>query len=156
MARRADALASAPAPQPTAHRGLRLLASDSRPPAGRASGGRKAASKRTAQTEPSTDVPFVERVPLEYARCRSLGHSWQHRKTPYNPKEDGGSWQETMGAIGFVSVCDTCNTKRTKWVMRSGALGNTSYDYPDGYSSHGEDRLAPMDWRKSFVVRVFG
>jgi hypothetical protein len=98
----------------------------------------------------------AETVPMEYARCRSLGHTWAHRNKPYNPQDDGGSWYLQSGMAGFVSVCTSCQTKRTKWVMRSGSLGPTTYDYPEGYSTHGEERLRPMDWRRAFVVRVFG
>lgn len=147
MARRAASLQQ---PTEESEVGLRIV--------GAAKRATKSTAKRTSKRALAAveTLPAPERVPIEYASCRSLGHSWQHRKTPYNPQEDGGTWQGSMGAAGFVSVCDSCGTKRTKWVMRSGALGHTSYDYPDGYSTHGEDRLAPMEWRRAFVVRVFG
>lgn len=99
--------------------------------------------------KPSTDVL------VEHAQCRSLGHSWTHRGT-YNPEEDGQTWQHSFGAHGFVSICDSCTAKRIKWIMHNGSLGQMSYQYPEGYSEKGEDRRSTIDWRRTFIVKMFG
>lgn len=139
-------------PAPEADTGLRVT-----PPKRTTRAASKRAGKRAGlAVVPEASGNAAQTVPMEYARCRSLGHTWAHRNKPFNPTDDGGSWYLSSGMAGFVSVCTSCQTKRTKWVMRSGSLGTTTYDYPEGYSTHGEERLRPMDWRKAFVVRVFG
>ena len=60
----------------------------------------------------------------------------------------------SFGTVGLQSQCSECKTWRTKWVTRSGEV-LTRYEYPDGYSLHGDDRLTPQQWRSSFVVRIF-
>lgn len=85
--------------------------------------------------------------PLRFAQCRSLGHEWRHKGTV-----DGGATQ--WGSIGLRSQCSDCKTERTKWVTRSGEV-NTRYEYPDGYSRHGEERISPQQWRSSFVLTLF-
>lgn len=59
-----------------------------------------------------------------------------------------------FGTIGLRSQCADCKTDRIKWVTRSGEV-RTRYDYPDGYSQHGEDKLTTQEWRSSFVLRLF-
>jgi len=59
-----------------------------------------------------------------------------------------------FGTVGLRSQCADCKTDRVKWVTRSGEV-HTRYEYPDGYSMHGEDRLSPKEWRHNFVVRIF-
>jgi len=56
--------------------------------------------------------------------------------------------------IGLQSQCSDCKTWRTKWITRSGEVVNR-YDYPDGYSRRGEDRLTSKQWRSSWAVTLF-
>jgi hypothetical protein len=91
--------------------------------------------------------------PLRFAQCRSLGHEWRHRGTV----TDGDTkrpFGALHGTVGLRSQCADCKTERVKWVTRSGEV-HTRYEYPDGYSLHGEDRMSPQQWRSSFVQRVF-
>jgi hypothetical protein len=60
----------------------------------------------------------------------------------------------TFGTVGLRSQCADCKTSRVKWVTRSGEV-HTRYEYPDGYSLHGDDRMSPQQWRSSFVTKVF-
>ena len=87
-------------------------------------------------------------TPTDYAECRSLGHSWRHNGKPLGPFSDG--------VVGLVSKCSECGAERTKWISRSGALGPNSYRYPENYSQHGDDRLTTVEWRRTFVVTLFG
>lgn len=106
---------------------------------------------------PNTPPATVDKTtPIEFAQCRSLGHQWNHRNTPYSIAEDGPTWQNGLGGVGFVSVCENCLCKRVKWIMRSGSLGRTTYTYPEGYTQHGDDRLSTRDWRRTYIVRSFG
>ena len=90
--------------------------------------------------------------PLRFAQCRSLGHEWRHKGVMQdNNKAPMGV---TFGTVGLQSQCADCKTWRVKWVTRSGEV-HTRYDYPDGYSLHGEDRMTSQQWRSSFVVRIF-
>ena len=89
--------------------------------------------------------------PLLYAQCRAMGHEWRHRghvgadeRRPFNLYE----------SVGLVSQCADCKTRRVKWITRSGEV-MTRYEYPDGYSLHGDDRLTTQQWRSQFVVRLF-
>jgi hypothetical protein len=59
-----------------------------------------------------------------------------------------------FGTIGLRSQCADCKTDRVKWVTRSGEV-RTRYDYPDGYSQHGEEKLSSQEWRHQFVIRIF-
>lgn len=94
---------------------------------------------------------------MNFAQCRAMGHSWQHRQRPVNDADDLG-WSLPTGAeygsVGLVSSCSNCGAKRTKWIGRSGSRGPVRYDYPEGYQTHGEG-LQVLDWRRSFVVRAF-
>jgi hypothetical protein len=98
-------------------------------------------------------APLVSPVvdPHRFAQCRAMGHEWRHKgpvgkddKRPFNMYE----------AAGLVSICPDCKTRRVKWITRSGEV-ITRYEYPDGYSLHGEDRLTTKEWRSSFVVTLF-
>ena len=89
---------------------------------------------------------------MRFAQCRSLGHEWRHKgvvtdnsKAPYGVE---------FGTVGLRSQCADCKTDRVKWVTRSG-LVHTRYEYPEGYSQHGEERLSPQEWRTTFVVRIY-
>lgn len=85
---------------------------------------------------------------LEWARCRSLGHEWTHGN-----RSIGDS---SSGVYAFVSTCEFCGSTRTKYISRSGALGDSRYEYPKTYSQHGDERMSTLEWRRSFVVTVFG
>lgn len=93
----------------------------------------------------------------DYAECRSLGHSWKHRGT-YGSDDTTSKFRAPFGmqsgCIGYHSQCTVCGTDRVKWITRSGDV-ISRYTHPDGYSLHGEDRLSPMEWRRTFVARVF-
>lgn len=90
--------------------------------------------------------------PLRFAQCRSLGHEWRHKGVvAENARAPLGI---SFGTVGLRSQCADCKTDRIKWVTRSGEV-ITRYEYPDGYSLHGDDRLSPQQWRSSFVVRIF-
>lgn len=87
-----------------------------------------------------------------FGQCRSLGHSWSHLSERLDPEQSSSRW----GSIGFRSQCDYCGTVRTKWMTRSGSLGGSTYEYPDGYSQHGEDRLPLEQWRQTWLVTLMG
>ena len=93
----------------------------------------------------------------EFAECRSLGHSWKHRKKIGTDDVSSGfprpfGWD--TGCIGYHSRCLVCKTDRVKWITRSGEVVSR-YHHPDGYSQHGEDRLSSQEWRRTFVAHVF-
>lgn len=90
--------------------------------------------------------------PLRFAQCRSLGHEWRHKGTVHD--ENKAPLGVSFGTVGLRSQCADCKTDRVKWVTRSGEV-HTRYDYPDGYSLHGDDRMSPQQWRSNFVERVF-
>ena len=93
----------------------------------------------------------------EFAECRSLGHSWKHRKKiGMDDKTSGFSrpFGYDTGMIGYQSQCTVCKTFRVKWITRSGEV-LSRYQHPDGYSLHGEDRLSSQEWRRTFVAHVF-
>ena len=93
--------------------------------------------------------------PERFAECRALGHEWHHRPEPARPTEE----TPPLGfknAAGFVSVCGQCSTVRIKWLSRFGHLGPTTYRYPDGYQTKGDETLSREAWRKTWVVSVFG
>ena len=91
--------------------------------------------------------------PLRFAQCRSLGHEWRHKGvvTDEDTKRPFGA---QFGTVGLRSQCADCKTERTRWITRSGEV-HTRYEYPDGYSLHGDDRMSPQQWRSNFVTRVF-
>lgn len=82
----------------------------------------------------------------DFQQCRALGHSWKHQ--PRKPQQD-------HGRVGLVSTCPACGTRRTKWMDSKGQLWGSSYDYPEGYSQHGEERLETYEWRSLFVTSLF-
>ena len=89
--------------------------------------------------------------PMAYAQCRSMGHEWRHRGTA---NEHDHAPFSMFGAVGLVSQCSDCKTRRVKWVTRSGEV-ITRYEHPDGYSLHGDERMTTREWRSSFVTRYF-
>lgn len=90
--------------------------------------------------------------PLRFAQCRSLGHEWRHKGVVQDANR--APHGVTFGTVGLRSQCADCKTDRVKWVTRSGEV-HTRYEYPDGYSLHGDDRMSPQQWRSSFVTKVF-
>ena len=97
-------------------------------------------------------------MPLRYKQCRALGHSWVHRDRALSDEEDGFRRPIGVeyGSVGLVSECSNCSTVRTKWISRSGAMWPAIYRYPQGYQTHGDDTMQPVEWRSAFVVTVFG
>lgn len=91
-----------------------------------------------------------EANPTTYAQCRSLGHEWRHKGRTDQQDPSSVLW----GAIGLVSQCADCKTRRVKWVTRSGEV-STRYEYPEGYSTHGEERRTLREWRVSYVTTLF-
>ena len=92
---------------------------------------------------------------LEVVECHSLGHQWKHTgligtDDPDSRAPFGGSY----GMVGYRSICSNCTSVRTKWITRSGEVVNR-YEYVDGYSRRGDDRLSPQQWRTSFAVSLF-
>lgn len=91
----------------------------------------------------------------EVVECHSLGHQWRHTglvgtDDPDSRAPFGGSF----GMVGYRSICSNCKTVRTKWITRSGEVVNR-YDYVEGYSRRGEDRLTPHQWRTTLAVTLF-
>ena len=91
----------------------------------------------------------------KYAQCRSLGHTWKHRKDPVGA--DAGSPPSWLHQpLGIMSVCTDCGCERIKWIGRSGTLGTTTYRYPEGYQTRGEETVDRQTWRRTWIVSVFG
>ena len=97
-------------------------------------------------------------VAAKFAQCRSLGHEWKH-KGKYgsdDPAPDGiprpFGWR--TGCIGIRSQCVACKMDRMKWITRSGEVMNR-YVPPEGYSMHGDERLSPQSWRRTYVATIF-
>jgi len=91
----------------------------------------------------------------EHVECHSLGHQWRHTGLIGSDDENarapfGGSF----GMIGYRSICSNCKTVRTKWITRSGEVMNR-YEYAEGYSRRGDERLSPHQWRASLAVTLF-
>lgn len=84
---------------------------------------------------------------VTYQQCRALGHSWKHLGRA--ERRDSGD------RVGVMSRCSNCKTTRTKWIGRQGQLLGSVYDYPDGYSLHGEERLPNHEWRSLLVHSLF-
>lgn len=85
-----------------------------------------------------------------------MGHTWRHRP-PIGIDDDTKHRRPfglSTGMVGFPSNCSTCGTTRLRWITRSG-LVEVRYEHPDGYSRHGDDRLSPSEWRRSYVGHVF-
>jgi hypothetical protein len=100
----------------------------------------------------STNPLIRKGTSTTYAQCRSLGHEWRHKGLM-----DGPNLRAPLGMSGSIplrSQCADCKTWRTKWVTRSGEV-ITRYDYPDGYATHGDERMSSQQWRSTFVSRLF-
>lgn len=96
------------------------------------------------------------RITLQFAECRSLGHEWRKSK-PIGSDDAGGHRRPFgfyTGSIGIPSTCANCGTSKVRWITRSGE-SQTRYEYPDGYSRHGDDRLSAQEWRHNYVETIF-
>lgn len=94
-------------------------------------------------------------APQQIVECHSLGHQWRHTGLIGTDDHDarapfGGSY----GMIGYRSICGNCTTVRTKWITRSGEVVNR-YEYVEGYSRRGDDRMSHQQWRQSLAVSLF-
>lgn len=81
----------------------------------------------------------------DFSQCRAMGHEWHHQ----------GRQETHDGRVGLQSLCSVCLTTRTKFLGRQGQLYGSRYEYPDGYSQHGEERLQTFEWRTLFVNSLF-
>ena len=86
-----------------------------------------------------------------------MGHEWHHGNAIGTDDRDDGHrrpFGAETGMVGLPSECGVCRSSRVRWVTRSGEVV-TRYEYVEGYSRHGEDRLSPREWRTSYVARIF-
>ena len=88
-----------------------------------------------------------------FAVCRALGHRWSHvgfaSPTEHVPFGE-------FNSVGYVSTCDYCGTRRTKWMGRYGTTGTTTYRYAEGYQRQGDNRLSLQEWRRTWLVSELG
>jgi hypothetical protein len=89
----------------------------------------------------------MNQIEKAYAECRSLGHEWRKGKPIAT---DGIDW----GSIGIPSMCPNCGTTKVRTITRSGE-SKTRYDYPDGYSRHGDEVLSVKEWRHAYIETIF-
>jgi hypothetical protein len=91
-----------------------------------------------------------------YAECRSLGHEWRKMKPVGvdDASEHRRPYGFTTGSVGIPSSCANCGTTKVRWMTRSGE-SQTRYDYPEGYSRHGDERLTAQEWRHQYVETIF-
>lgn len=101
-------------------------------------------------------MPTKRDLATRFAECRSLGHEW--RKRPIIGIDDEHEWRRpfgmSTGMIGVPSHCNNCGTGKVRWITRSGE-SITRYEYPEGYSRHGDDRLTAQEWRHTYVETIF-
>jgi len=98
----------------------------------------------------------MDRRERTYAECRSLGHEWRKEK-PLGVDDLHALRRPfgfTTGSIGIPSTCQNCGTQKVRWMTRSGE-SQTRYEYPEGYSRHGDDRLTVSEWRHTYVESIF-
>jgi hypothetical protein len=99
----------------------------------------------------------ASRQELTFAECRSLGHEWRKGK-PVGVDDQLDNLKRpyafSTGSIGIPSYCGNCGTTKVRWITRSGE-SQTRYDYPDGYSRHGDDVMTAQQWRHSYVETIF-
>lgn len=101
--------------------------------------------------------PTIKRdLAIRFAECRSLGHEWRKGKPIGIDDNDGRRKPFGMdtGMIGIPSHCANCGTEKVRWISRSGD-STTRYEYPDGYSRHGDDRLTAQEWRHEYVETIW-
>ena len=105
---------------------------------------------------PDLSVPHGSPAKLEHAECHALGHQWRHRNVIGidDPGDFARPFGASTGMVGYRSQCSNCKTERIKWITRSGEVINR-YDYAEGYSRRGDDRLSAHEWRESFAVSLF-
>lgn len=100
---------------------------------------------------------ILDKVELAFAECRSLGHEW-HKGKPLGIDETHSKFRRPYGLnegmVGIPSHCPNCGTEKVRWITRSG-VSTTRYEYPDGYSRHGEERLSVQEWRHTYVETIF-
>lgn len=97
------------------------------------------------------------RIELAFAECRSLGHEWRKGKPLGSGDSFGGMnapYSMATGSVGIPSHCPNCGTNKVRWITRSGE-SVTRYEYPDGYSRHGDEVMTAQEWRHSYVETIF-
>lgn len=105
--------------------------------------------------------PVNRELELAFLDCHSNGHQWRHEGGKLDPSEAEPGMRAPYGmtAVGRRSVCNACACERIRWYARSGEVFNR-YRYADGYlhKRTTPDDFAPsrLEWRQSFVVRLFG
>lgn len=105
---------------------------------------------------PDIAMPHGSTARVEHVECHSLGHQWRH--TGLIGIDDMGDFKRPFGAstgmVGYRSICGNCKATRIKWITRSGEVVNR-YEYAEGYSRRGDDRMSPHEWRQTFAVTLF-
>lgn len=111
------------------------------------------AERRTSRLR---ETPRLD-LDTRFASCRSMGHEWHH-SGPIGVDDTSDTFRRPFGAstgmVGLPSACEMCGTSRMRWVTRSGEVV-TRYEYPEGYSRHGDDRLTVREWRSTYVSTLF-
>ena len=94
-----------------------------------------------------------------FAACRSMGHEWHHQPALGIDDSAAEGWSKPFGgtssAVGLGSVCSMCGTERLRWVLRSGEYLPWRYRHPDGYATHGDDRMTLSEWRQTHITTLF-
>lgn len=94
-----------------------------------------------------------------FAACRSMGHEWHHQPPIGVDDSESAGWSKPFGgtssAVGLGSVCSMCGTERLRWVLRSGEYLPWRYRHPDGYATHGDERMTLSEWRTTHISTLF-
>ena len=94
---------------------------------------------------------------MVFIRCRAFSHSW-HWGEPLGNDDAHPTIKKPFGIfegmIGFPATCTNCGQEKVKWITRSGE-SVTRRTYPDGYQKHGDEALAPSQYRHEYVESIF-
>lgn len=95
---------------------------------------------------------------MQFALCRSMGHEWHHEGPIGSDDQTHDHFRRpfggSFGMVGLPSTCKQCGTERMRWITRTGE-SHVRYHHPDGYAQHGEDRMRPVEWRRTYVASIF-
>jgi hypothetical protein len=93
-----------------------------------------------------------------FATCRSMGHEWHHQP-PIGVDGETNGWAKpfggSMSAVGLGSMCGMCGSERLRWILRSGEMLPYRYRHPDGYATHGDERMTLSEWRTTHISSLF-